>query len=102
MTEYAYCPGYQFREDLERPQCENLVKVCDGDAINYCCVNCFETSWTPINDALWNREPEFVDSGHSTQCGVRQYDRKYEVAVIDREFTIMGRVPSGKDVPPVR
>ena len=97
MTEYTYCPGYQFREDTDRPHCLSLVKVQDGDVVDYCCVNCFETSWRPIEDALWNREPRFVNHGHSRQCVIRQHDRVGETAVADREFGI-----NGKDVPRVR
>lgn len=102
MTEFAYCPGYQFRDNLERPHCLSLVKVWPGDVVNYCCQPCFETSWRPIEDSLWGRELVFVDHGHSLQCGIRQHDRGYEAAVIDREFKVMGKVPDGKDVPGLR
>lgn len=103
MTEFAYCPGYQFGDSLERPGCLSLVKVWPGDQLNYCCRECFETSWRPIEDGLWGRDPVFVDNGHSGQCKLRQHNRIGEVAVYDREFKIMGKVPDAStDVPPVQ
>lgn len=101
-TEYARCPGYEHGNTLERSGCGSLVKILEGDRISYCCVPCFTTSWEPIQDGLWGREPKFVDYGHSDQCRDRQVVRAGLEPVTDREFSIMGAMPNERpEMPPL-
>lgn len=66
------CPGIAGDET----PCTGRVRVLNEKETLYCCVPCWETSWTIIQMAMGVEGVEVTDHGHSEQCHQRQAVRR--------------------------
>lgn len=68
MTTYGYCPGRD---------CGSKVKVKDDGNTNFCCVPCWNHTWSEMSDSDFDPEATME---HTDQCLRRQVARRDEPA----------------------
>lgn len=85
---FTHCPGAEIN-----PACSSKVVILDGDMINYCCGNCWETVW-----ATARQVPEDLPlHTHSIECGWRQ-ERRINEPIVEGTF----RINAAPTAPPTR